>query len=685
MKSTKKLLLHSALALVLCVSMLIGSTFAWFTDSVASANNIIKSGNLDVELFYKNDTTSDWSKVGANTNVFKTATLWEPGHTEVVKLKTTNEGSLALKYQLGVNVVSEIGSINKNGEAFKLSEHLKFAVLDGEKNFSREQAITEAENTNATALNIAYKSDSLNLDAKNDGDTDEKIVTLVVYMPTTVGNEANHGKDQPVPTINLGINLVATQRVSESDSFGNDYDKDATYPAISQGKGDGVNDVALTAEDVTVTVPAAAGEGDFTLKVESKNVDTDNGGNTTATFEIKLLKDGVPVSTSTGIKYKAIIFVGTELQISAVKHNGVEIATGYTYDPATGMVEFLTDSFSPFAVIYKKIPADAVKVVDAANKAAYYNTLGEAAAAATSGSTIIVRSNTVLNETVVFQNDANVVLDLGGYTLSSDNLVTMLKLADGKTTIRNGVIRNVHEKAIETKFGIYMTGDAVAEIKDVKIETTGTGVRMDNNAHITELNANIESYITVSGNCDFNAIEMLDNAKIDLISGGTYKSYLAESMFEAKRSGQNTGHNSSWTIQLNSAGAYIGEISGGTFIGTMDTGNNGTPIHVNNGTVNEISGGYFGFTELSFQHPAYMLFTFTDNGGKINKITGGTFEEGCKPVNIPRYTSYGCDFLKIVDDSGCKVEYTGETVVRGAQWSSRVDSYDIKIVKVVAK
>jgi predicted ribosomally synthesized peptide with SipW-like signal peptide len=111
--------------------MLIGTTFAWFTDSVTSANNIIKSGNLDVELYYQAEGQTDWTKVTENTNVFKEDTLWEPGHTEVVKLKVVNEGSLALKYNLGVNVASEVGSVNVKGEAFKLSDYIKFGIVDG--------------------------------------------------------------------------------------------------------------------------------------------------------------------------------------------------------------------------------------------------------------------------------------------------------------------------------------------------------------------------------------------------------------------------------------------------------------------------------------------------------------------------------------------------------------------------
>lgn len=51
MKNTKRALLHSIIALLLCVAQLLGTTFAWFTDSVTSTQNIIKSGNLDLEMY----------------------------------------------------------------------------------------------------------------------------------------------------------------------------------------------------------------------------------------------------------------------------------------------------------------------------------------------------------------------------------------------------------------------------------------------------------------------------------------------------------------------------------------------------------------------------------------------------------------------------------------------------------
>lgn len=228
---TKKALLMSAMSLLLCFSMLIGTTFAWFTDSVSSANNIIVAGNLDVELYYQLEDETTWTKVTETTNVFKEDTLWEPGHTEVVKLKVVNEGSLALKYNLGVNVASEVGSVNMTGKNFLLSEFIKFAVIDGANTYTRDEAIAAAEAAGATALKTAYNSGTTQLLVDDAATTDvkenEKIVTMVVYMPTTVGNEANPAKGAATPTINLGINLFATQIAYEEDSYDNQYDADA--------------------------------------------------------------------------------------------------------------------------------------------------------------------------------------------------------------------------------------------------------------------------------------------------------------------------------------------------------------------------------------------------------------------------------------------------------------------------
>ena len=236
-KHTKKALLLSLLSLLLCCSMLLGSTFAWFTDSVTSGNNKIVAGNLDVELEYWDG--SAWQKVTETTKLFseleadgKTENLWEPGHTEVVYLKVSNVGTLALKYQFSVVPGSETVFENVLGDKdCKLSDYLVFGQTKanpeaGEAYKTREDAWTAAGST--LGLSRYISSDEL----LKTGDA--HYVALVVYMPTTVGNEANYRGDV-VPSIELGIKLEATQTPYENDSFGPDYDKDAAAAILSWG------------------------------------------------------------------------------------------------------------------------------------------------------------------------------------------------------------------------------------------------------------------------------------------------------------------------------------------------------------------------------------------------------------------------------------------------------------------
>ena len=105
--STKSKLLSSVIALVLCVSMLIGATFAWFTDTASTAVNKIQAGTLDVALEMYDGT--NWVNAEGQTLQFKKAAgasagepvLWEPGCTyELPELRIVNKGDLALKYQI---------------------------------------------------------------------------------------------------------------------------------------------------------------------------------------------------------------------------------------------------------------------------------------------------------------------------------------------------------------------------------------------------------------------------------------------------------------------------------------------------------------------------------------------------------------------------------------------------------
>ncbi len=241
--STKKALLLSVLSMLICVAMLVGTTFAWFTDSVTSGKNTIKAGNLDVELKYSEDLVT-WNTVQGATDLLDPNALWEPGHAEVVYLQVSNLGTLALKYQLSMNIYNEVEGTNVAGDTFKLSEHLMYGVVDVIEKFADRDAAIAAVKENATAL-----SDYSRVGDLEASPTDVDTIALVVYMPTTVGNEANYKTGTTAPSVELGIELLATQKVSEEDFFGNDYDENAVYADTFVDSANGLLDAIENAED----------------------------------------------------------------------------------------------------------------------------------------------------------------------------------------------------------------------------------------------------------------------------------------------------------------------------------------------------------------------------------------------------------------------------------------------------
>ncbi len=248
-KRTKRALLSSVLATALCVAMLIGTTFAWFTHSVTSGKNRIVAGNLDVELEYSKDGGNTWNDVTEETNLFQSAdeTLWEPGHTEYVQLRVSNVGSLALKYNFALNIFGDDAGLsgektytNKDGGQFKLSDYLVFYKIDSTEKPATREALWI---TDAAAEQAAMGAKALDTFAAADAKLlpgNEEAFTLAVYMPTWVGNEANCAGDE-APVIYLGLTLNATQAQQEKDSFNNRYDSDAYYADVY------VNDYAALA------------------------------------------------------------------------------------------------------------------------------------------------------------------------------------------------------------------------------------------------------------------------------------------------------------------------------------------------------------------------------------------------------------------------------------------------------
>ena len=224
-KSTKRALISSTLALLMCVAMLIGTTFAWFTDTASTAVNKIQAGNLDVKLMYSTDMQT-WKEATDQTKLFDDNALWEPGYTQVVYLKIVNAGNLALKYEAGFskNYTSNRGK-NVNGDWYRVDNYLKIGTAETTTKFANREdvwsAIAATEKT--LAKDVMLTDGWITLKA---GESSNPFA-VAIYMPTSVGNEANASRLRPSSVSGLGIEVRATQATVESDSFDNNYDANA--------------------------------------------------------------------------------------------------------------------------------------------------------------------------------------------------------------------------------------------------------------------------------------------------------------------------------------------------------------------------------------------------------------------------------------------------------------------------
>ena len=194
--STKRTLALSLLVMLLCVAMLVGTTFAWFTDSASTAVNKIQAGKLDVQLLDEQGVSLEgqtlaWQKaqgVTANEEV-----LWEPGCTyKLQPFKIKNNGSLALKYKIQISGIQGDAELNNVIDwTYTLADSSVFPITE-------EGHLTAGQETG--------------------------LITISGQMQESAGN-----KYQGKSIDGIGITVYAAQDTVENDSYGNEYDQDAEY------------------------------------------------------------------------------------------------------------------------------------------------------------------------------------------------------------------------------------------------------------------------------------------------------------------------------------------------------------------------------------------------------------------------------------------------------------------------
>ena len=319
-KSTKRALLTSVLALLMCVAMLIGATFAWFTDTASTGVNKIQAGNLDVKLEYATAWNEDgsvktWADAEGKTLPFLvngkipaegTQILWEPGCTYTLpELRIVNNGNLALKYKVVVSGIRGSAKLNK--------------VIDWTMKLDGTDFIMGSEHS---------------LAAKNNDTVDFDSFTISGTMDKNAGNEyQNESID------GISINVYATQDTVENDSFGNTYDANATYypvidlaslkDAIKNGGNVAVDaDVEVSGEDAvanrtTISEPT-------TLQLNKKITSPDDMGNNKYNFTALLVAADTTINASenggidTGVNgaYAINVISGANLVINGGTYYG---------------------------------------------------------------------------------------------------------------------------------------------------------------------------------------------------------------------------------------------------------------------------------------------------------------------------------------------------------------------------
>ena len=245
--STKKALIASVLSLVLCVSMLVGSTFAWFTDTATTSVNTIQAGRLQVDVVNEAGLSLKGSSMSFVNSDGSADILWEPGATfRTIGFKVKNIGNLAFKYKMVLN------GVDGDNELLNV---ITFKVVKAD----------------GTAVDLSMFEGHLTKDAESE------FLYIEGHMAEDAGNDYQ-GKE----LTGLGITVYATQDTVEKDSNGNTYDDGATYTeVVAAGKaftGKQTLNVGVTATNANAIAVKAIG-ADADVTITGGTFDGGNGGN----------------------------------------------------------------------------------------------------------------------------------------------------------------------------------------------------------------------------------------------------------------------------------------------------------------------------------------------------------------------------------------------------------------------
>ena len=361
--NTKRALLCSALSLLLCVSMLIGSTFAWFTDSVTSAGNRIVSGSLDIVLEMYDAQSDTWINAEGETIPFIAADgrieiLWEPNCTyEMAPIRIRNVGNLAAYAMISISGIT--------GDD-KLLEAIEFQTIVSNLTVTNEKALIDRGmddviDGKATLSPISgtpygtllWDASLMPSGEKYNGLTDTSdTITLVGHMKAAAGNEY-----QGLKIEGISITVLATQSMYEKDSFSYTYDRRATLPTVTteadliKAIAEGQNPIVLS-NDVTLSTRITP-TADVTINLNGNKlactdkiaIDTSKENPITITIDGRIAGSTIEVSNSGGTARAIQARAGSTVNVLGGTYIGVSNgANGSVIYAATGATLNVSDA-----------------------------------------------------------------------------------------------------------------------------------------------------------------------------------------------------------------------------------------------------------------------------------------------------------------------------------------------------
>lgn len=284
-------LLRSVVCLALCLGLLVGTTFAWFSDEASTGKTTITAGNLDIQFQQMNDRGEfEESDAAIFDEEEFAALLWEPGVMEVSNVFTVyNAGNLYLEYLLTANEVDAnslyefpniywsltgvIKMVIVGKDAYDAAvasvEGLADAIVTKTATYEQRLALWSALQTEDNPAGLITEYHKYGTLAPGDcaggkNDAGEIVGQVAVLFWEEQGDEIDNKYNastghEPLYIKNFGLNVFATQYAHEEDSFGSGYDAGIVLDQENFDK-------ALEEAKPGDTIPLSGGE--FTLSTE---------------------------------------------------------------------------------------------------------------------------------------------------------------------------------------------------------------------------------------------------------------------------------------------------------------------------------------------------------------------------------------------------------------------------------